>query len=105
MPLDRGDEADQQASEVFSSKAIGEPPLILCAAVTSAVRRAITSYRNDQVFLQPEVFSINMITIVIDHSGEHQYVACTINTIEIVIDNFRGQQLRGLYYKHECNCN
>ena len=45
--LDRDDVT--HCSEVYSSKGIGEPPLMLCAAVTSAVRQALTSFRNDQV--------------------------------------------------------
>jgi xanthine dehydrogenase molybdopterin-binding subunit B len=53
--LDHGDDAVTPASAVFSSKAIGEPPIMLCSGIVSAARHAITSYRNDQV--KPEAGS------------------------------------------------
>ena len=46
----------KQSSEVCSSKGIGEPPLMLCAAVTSAVRQAIAGYRKDQVIVSLRQF-------------------------------------------------
>ncbi len=48
--LDNGENDVKSASSVYSSKGIGEPPIVLCAGIVSAVREAITSYRNDQVF-------------------------------------------------------
>ncbi len=45
--LDHPDDADRPTSACYSSKAVGEPPLLLAMGVPQAVRMALTSYRAD----------------------------------------------------------